>query len=117
MTSVAIKLVNYTDGKVYDNKVYGYDIGYELDNVVNIDIQGGELNVNQQGIKGNKVSRSKIRNVQISQTGKNINYQNIRLIDLINFVITTSYLSKEEIFKIYTELNKPLNESVFKEKR
>jgi len=117
MTSVAIRFVNCIDGKAYGNTVEGFDIGYELENVTNMDIQGGELNVNQQGIKGTRVKNSQIKDVKINQIRNYRSYKSIQLIDLIEFVVRNSYLKREDILRIYEELNRPLNETVFKEKR
>lgn len=114
MTSVAIRFVNCRDCKAYGNTVEGFDIGYELENVTNMDIQGGKLNVNQQGIKGTRVKNSQIKDVKINQIGNYKSYKAIQLIDLIEFIIRNSYLKRKDILKIYEKLNRPLNEAVFK---
>ena len=111
MVSVAIICKNSVNVQITDCSVHGFDIGYSFENVRDVSINGGRLNVNHRGIVGSQMVNTQIKNVKINQ---NSMIKNLTLHDLIKFLIHNTRLDNDKILDVYKGLGKPLNEPLLK---
>lgn len=119
MSSCAIKIVNSSNCTLQNNSVIGFDIGYEFENVSNLNVNDEYLEVNCLGIKGSNIRNSKFERIKITENMKyrqirTESVKNITLSNLIEFLINKTNLENKLIHKVYNELNLPNDSLVFK---